>query len=117
MRERKSEITETFPGRRGMTALALRIEQEAREIFPRVVSREPAKIIAFKAGATPRSAENWQNGAHLPQIHHFIALACQFPELKAKVLGWLGEKGDEGSRDDPEKVLHEIQTLLMQRMK
>lgn len=117
MRAKNTGITETFTGRGRMTALAVTIEREALELLPRLLQKEPAKVIAFKAGArSPRTAENWQNGVNIPQVPAFLALANQIPELKAKVLEWLGAKGEEGARDDSERVLHEIQTLLQKRM-
>lgn len=111
MRETSFRNAETFP----MSALAAQIELEAREIVPRVIGREPAKVIAFKAGATPRAAQNWQAGDNLPSLPHFIALAKQYPELRAKVLEWLDAEQGENERD-PMRVLHELQTLLQSRL-
>lgn len=98
-----------------MTAFALQVEQEAREFVPRVLAREPAKVVAFKGGATQRSAENWQGGACLPQVPHFFALARQYPELKAKALEWLDASTGE-SGEDPARVLDEIARLVNRRI-
>jgi hypothetical protein len=110
MRERNFRGAEKFP----MSALAATIEREAREILPRVIGRECAKVLAFKAGSTKRSAVNWQNGDHLPSVPHFIALARQYPELKSKVLEWLEASTGENERD-PAQVLNDIARLLQQR--
>ena len=110
MREKIGAFTKTFGGR-SMTALAIQIEQECREIIPRVTERQSAKIIAFKAGSTQRSAENWQAGLCLPQVPHFLALANQIPELKAKVLEWLGASARD-SGENPPAVLDQIAKLL-----
>lgn len=113
MREKNGVFTKTF-GCQRMSALALRIEQDLREMVPRVMARESAKIIAFRTGAVPRSVENWQAGVCLPQAPHLIALARQFPELRSKVLEWLeAETGDSG--DDPSRVLDQIAKLIARR--
>lgn len=97
-----------------MTALALQIEQELRDIVPRVTARQSAKVIAFNAGATQRTAENWQAGLNLPQGPHLIMLARQFPELRSKVLEWLD--ADSGDGNDPSRVLDEIAKLVKGRV-
>lgn len=107
MRERNYRGAESFP----MSVFAATVEREAREIIPRVIGRECAKILAFKAGSTKRSAINWQNGEHLPSVPHFIALARQYPELKRKVLEWLEASTGDNERD-PQQVLSEIARLL-----
>lgn len=112
MREKTGGFTENLSGRT-MTALAVQIERELREIVPRVMAGHSAKIIAFKAGSTPRTAENWQAGLNLPQGPHLIMLARQFPELRTKVLEWLdAEQGDS----DPSRVLDEIAKLMRGRV-
>lgn len=100
-----------------MTAALARMEFEGAELIRDIARREPAKVIALRSGATPRQAYNWREAECQPRWPHFIALAQHYPDLKAKILAWLGENSEEGTRDDSEKVLHEIQTLLMQRMK
>jgi hypothetical protein len=110
MRERNFRGAENFP----MSALAATIEREARELLPRVIGRESAKVLAFRAGSTKRSAINWQNGDHLPSVPHFIALARQYPELKMKVLEWLEASTGENERD-PAQVLNDIARLLQRR--
>lgn len=99
-----------------MTALATTIEREALELLPRLLQREPAKVIAFKAGVrSPRTAENWQTGVNLPQVPAFLSLARQFPELKAKVLEWLDASMGENEQD-PARVLDEIAKLMRGRV-
>lgn len=98
-----------------MTA-AVAIEQEYRQIIPEILrsERRSAKVIALFTGATPRAVENWREGYNGPSVPHFIMLAREIPELKAKVLEWLeAETGESG--DDPSRVLNEIQRLLQER--
>ena len=94
---------------------ALAIEQEYREIVPRVLRQErrTAKVIALFAGTTPRAVENWRDGTNGPQVPHFIALAREIPELKAKVLEWL--EADNGGGDDPARLAQDIAQFLMAR--
>lgn len=101
--------------RGSVVSAALAIEQEYREIVPRVLRQErrTAKVIALFAGTTPRAVENWRDGTNGPQVPHFIALAREIPELKAKVLEWL--EADNGAGHDPAKVLDQIQKLLQAR--
>lgn len=111
MQEKTGKKPETFGKGVRLMVAALAIEQDLRDMIPRMLAREPAKIIAFKATATPRTAANWQEGLNLPQVPHFIMLARQYPELRAKVLEWLdASTGDSG--DDPSRVLNEIQKLI-----
>jgi hypothetical protein len=112
MREKSFQKAEKF----SMSALAATVEREARELLPRVIGQECAKVIAFKAGSTRRSAANWQKGENLPTVPHFIALARQYPELRRKVLDWLdASTGDSG--DDPSRLLDEIARFLHQKGK
>jgi hypothetical protein len=69
----------------GMNAIAFNVEREMREILPRVLAHEPCKIIAFKAGALPRTAKAWKRGDHLPQAHHMLMLERAYPELAAEM--------------------------------
>ncbi|MBN9497836.1 MAG: hypothetical protein J0H39_13855 [Alphaproteobacteria bacterium] len=112
MRERNGKNPETFGKGGRLMVAAVAIEQDLRDMIPRLLAREPAKVIAFKTAATPRSAANWQEGLHLPQVPHFIMLARQYPELRAKVLEWLdASTGDSG--EDPSRVLNEIHRLIV----
>ena len=72
-------------GARGMNAIAFNVEREMRAIIPRVLQHEPCKIIAFKAGAFPRTAKAWKNGDHLPQAHHMLMLERAYPEIAAEM--------------------------------
>jgi hypothetical protein len=70
---------------------ALAIELEFRELVPRALqTREPAKVIALRVGATPRAVEGWRNGYHGPTVPHFLALAQQHPEIRAFIARHLG---------------------------
>lgn len=97
--------------------LAAVIEQEYREIIPRVLNddRRSAKVIALRIGATPRTVKNWRESQNGMSVPHFIALAKEIPELRQKVMEWLdASTGDSGAH--PEKVLDEIQSLLAKRV-
>ena len=71
--------------------ISAHVESELRELVPRVLGRESAKVIAFHLGVPQRTAENWQAGLNLPNLPHFFALAELFPELRDKSLEW-GER-------------------------
>lgn len=117
--DKPENVNGTSPRKvRQVNASVASIQQEYREIIPAVLRREPrsAKVIALFAGATPRAVENWREGFNGPSVPHFIALAREIPELKAKLLEWVNaQTGDSG--DDPTKVLDEIQRLLISREK
>lgn len=68
-----------------MNAVAYNVEREMRAILPRVLQHESAKIIAFKAGALPRTAKAWKQGDHLPQAHHMLMLERAYPELASEM--------------------------------
>ena len=115
MREKTGEISETFGARRLMgAAVASDIERDLRELVPRVLQQESAKVVAFRASATQRSADNWREGLNLPQVPHFLMLARQYPELRAKVLEWLDASTGEGATP-PDAVLDQIAKLLAGR--
>lgn len=103
---------ETFGGAVMGAALALEnVEKDLRAMLPRVLASEPSKVVAFKARATQRTADNWREGLNLPQVPHFIMLARQYPELRAKVLEWMdASTGDSG--DNPQEVIDQIHKLL-----
>lgn len=71
-----------------MSALT-KIEEEMRDAVPRILRREPAKVIAFRAGVTERTAENWASAKNLPNAPSLLALAREYPELRDLVLRWL----------------------------
>ena len=97
------------------TALRAQIEQEGRAIITQIAKREPAKILAFNVGIKPRHSYNLRDEETDTRWPTFMMMAMRYPDLKAKVLEWLGADGEPGSRSDSDKVLHEIQTLLLQR--
>ena len=97
-------------------ALRSRIEQEGREIVARIARREPAKLLAFNVGIRPRHSYNLRYAESDTRWPTFIMMAMQYPDLRAKVLEWLGAAGAEGSRDDAGRVLHEIAALLSRRL-
>lgn len=65
------------------------IEDEMREAIPRVLSREPAKVVALLTGVTERTAENWCNAKNLPSAPSLMVLAREYPELRRMVLRWV----------------------------
>lgn len=85
------------------------IRQELRTILPRVAAREPAKVIAFRTEATPRTVENWKTGEHLPSVPAFIEMAKHDPELRAWVLEQLSVE------EDPTRALAVIANALARR--
>jgi len=97
-----------------MSVVALRLEQDFREPLPRALKGEPAKVIALKSGATPRTAKAWKGGDNLPQAHHMLMLAKAYPEIGAAVRQWL----DSHVAEEPaeaERLLREIQGFLSRR--
>lgn len=60
-----------------------------REAIPRVLRREPAKVIALHVGVTERTAENWSSAKNLPNAPSLLALAREYPELRRLVIAWL----------------------------
>ena len=114
MRERSFKNAESFGRRATSAAIAFNIERDIREIMPRVLARESAKVIAFKANATERSAQNWQDGVNLPHVPHFLMLARQYPALRSKVLEWL-EASQGESDQSPERMLDEIAKIMGRR--
>lgn len=85
------------------------LRQELRSFFPRVVSREPAKVVALRAEATPRTVENWRSGEHLPSVPAFLEMARHDPELRAWVLELLSVE------EDPTRALAVIANALARR--
>lgn len=97
-----------------MSALALRIETEARELVPRVLANVPAKVIAIRVGSTPRTAKAWKLGEHLPQAHHMLMLARVYPEINAAVRQWLDMHLHEEVAE-AERLLRDVQGYLTRR--
>lgn len=84
-------------------ALALRDE------LPRALeqTREPAKILAFKAGVSKRTIESARRGEHVISAPALLSLAREYPQVRALVLRLIG-----ATDDDPSRVLNEIQKLI-----
>lgn len=77
--------------------------------MPRVAARGPAKVIALRTEATPRTVENWKTGEHLPGVPAFIEMARHDPELRAWVLEQLSVD------EDPTRALAVIANALARR--
>lgn len=85
-----------------------------RELVPRVLAREPAKVIAHRVGSTPRTAKAWKNGDHLPQAAHMLMLARAYPEIGAAVRQWLDMHLNEEAAE-AERLLRDVQSYLTRR--
>ena len=84
------------------------IDRELPVIMRQV--REPAKVIAFKAGVSKRTVEAIRQQEHGISAHALLALASQYPAVKALVLRLIGE-----TESDPSKLLNEIAKLVQGR--
>lgn len=97
--------------------VAVAIRQELkRELAPtlRRVS-EPAKVIAFKVGNTPRAVEAHRQDEELPRLDVGLAYGRLYPEVKALYLKLMdAEMGESG--EDPNVVLYEIQRMIAQKL-
>ena len=102
----------TVPGIDRMSA-ALAIRDELVREVPRLLQaeRESAKIIALRAGVTPRCVEGLREHEHAPSAHVLLALAKQYPTVRALVLRLMdAETGDSG--ESPAAVLDQIAKLV-----
>lgn len=99
-----------------MSAAVLHMRDEGNAIVRDIARRESAKILAFKAGISPRHVYNLREEIGQPDIAwpHFIAVAKHYPELRVKVMEWLDASIGENDKD-PTQVLNEIQRLLSNR--
>lgn len=86
------------------------IEREGAELIREVARREPAKVISLRTGITPRHVYNLREGECQPRWMHFIALAQQYPELRAAVARWLDL--DNPQSPSAEALLDQIQKLV-----
>lgn len=86
------------------------IEREGSDLIRQVARSEPAKVVAIRAGITPRHVANLREGECQPRWLHFIALAQQYPELRAAVARWL----DLGNPQSPsaEALLDQIRRMV-----
>lgn len=87
-------------------ALALRDE------LPRALeqTREPAKILAFKAGVSKRTIESARRGEHVLSAAALLDLAREFPAIKHLVIELIG-----GVENDPAYLMHLLQKHLEAR--
>lgn len=104
-----------------MVAVAT-IDHEYRDLVADALRRDrrTPKEWARTTGATPRAVENWRGGLHGPSVPHFIALAREIPEVKAKVLEWLdASTGDSGRNPDQValELAQEFSRFLEERSK
>lgn len=102
-------------GEQSLYAVA-KIADEYRRVVPEALTRqrESAKVIALRVGATPRAVENWRNGYHGPDVPHFIALAREIPELRAKVMEWMNAASEIDP--DTDRLTIEIARLVQSHM-
>lgn len=98
-----------------MNAALARITDEGQEIIRDIAIRESAKVVAIRAGITPRHVYNLREEIGQPQLAwpHFFMLAISDSRLREKALEWLA--ADNANGDDPGRVLSEIARLLQQR--
>ena len=85
------------------------VHREGRAIVRAIAERERAKVIAAKAGITPRQAYNYREHEHDPGWLAFMALAAAYPELRAAVARWL--RLDFDSQQSAEEALQQIARL------
>ena len=107
--------TTTYRKVQSMSALALKIEDEGNAIIRELARTEPAKIFSIKTGEliSPRHVYNLREEIGQPTLGWppFIMLAREYPELRSKVLEWLG------CDSDPSEVANEIIRFLQDRAK
>ena len=91
---------------------AAAIEREGAPLIRQAVEQQSAKATALRVGATPRQVYNWREGECQPQWPYFIALAQQYPELRAAVARWL----DLPLKESPvaEAALDQIRRIVQQ---
>jgi len=90
-----------------------RIREEGGDLIRVIARREPAKVVALKTGTTPRHAYNLRYQECEPRWLTFIALAQQYPELRAAVARWLGlaEKSDPRAGQALEQIKRIVETI------
>lgn len=93
-------------GKSDVSVALAHIEQEGSELIQRLTQREPAKLISLRTRTTPRQVYNWRQGECQPRWMHFIALAQEYPELRAAVARWLGlaDKSDPKAQELIEQI-------------
>lgn len=74
----------------GLMGQALRhIEEEGGSLIRLVTNREPAKVVALKIEKTPRQVYNLREGECETGWVTFMAMALNYPEVRAAVARWL----------------------------
>jgi hypothetical protein len=95
---------------------ALAIREDLLRELPTLIQQmpEPAKVIAFKVGTTPRAVEAHRQQEQLPRLDVALAYARLYPEVK-KLLTRLmyAEMGD--ADESPNQVLAKIAQLVQGR--
>lgn len=70
----------------------------AIDFVAEVLRRATAKQIARDTSASPRTAEKWRGRIVAPQLHNFLNMCQQIPEMKAAMRELLAMEG-EGDPD------------------
>lgn len=102
-----NEDRRKFQGRH-MTALR-QMEAEGVPLIREAAAREPAKVLAFKIGKTPRHVYNLRDGECEPGWLAFIALAQNHAKLRDAVARWLNL--DNKSSADAQRALDLLKRL------
>lgn len=88
---------------------ALAINYELRERIPLVLraTNAPAKVLSFAAGVSKRTIAGVQNREHVISAPALLALAREYPQVRALVLELIGE-----TDSDPARILEEIRKMV-----
>ena len=111
MEQSREPDKRTVKGKRMSAALAIRTEL-GREI-PAILQnvQQSAKIIAIRAGVTPRCIEALREHEHGVSAHVLLALAQQYPAVKQLVMRLMdAETGDSG--ENPASIVEQIRRLV-----
>ncbi len=76
--------------------------------------RGSAKVIALKVGTTPRCIEGLRQGEHVARSDVLLALGKHYPAVRQKINELMD--AEQGSGDDPARVLDEIAKLVRGRL-
>jgi hypothetical protein len=91
-----------------MSAALAHIEEEGTALIRSIARREPAKVISFKTGITPRHVYNLREYECQPRWLNFMAMAQNYPELRAAVGRWLGFDLTEAARAESLEQIRRI---------
>jgi hypothetical protein len=95
--------------REGSVSAALNIRDDLATMLPRVLKRthEPAKVLAFAAGVSKRTVEGVRRGENEISGHALLALAREYPGVRALVLSLVAaESGESG--ENPVEIMTQI---------